>query len=204
MSVPAFVSGFITFGYHTETAGTTIDESVPGVDNKSLALLNIEYLAAATAHDVSVMYASGTGTRTTASAAAAISQAVLNVDDAPKDPSGNATASGDIIAYQVSTGAWEFNTVASLSTKAITLTNNIAVAVLDEAKVRIFGIVADGSLFSLHMLASVVGKYGSGDIALVHPYMGDPFYVSSDNATNAGFLNNMVFGYINKSGGGAT
>ncbi len=204
MSVPAFVTGFITFGYHTETAATTIDESIPGVDGQSLALLNLDYLAAATAHDISIMYASGTGTRTTASADAAASQKVLNVNDAPKDPAGNATASGDIIAYQLPSGAWEFNTVTSLATKAITLTTNIAVAVEDNAKVRIFGIVADGSLFNIHALASVVTKAGEGNIHLVHPFVGDPWYLSADNATIAGFLNNAVFGYINKNGGGAT
>lgn len=204
MSVPAFVTGFRTYGYHTETAATVIDESVPGVDGQTLALLNLEYLAAATAHDISVMYASGAGTRTTSSATAAASQKVLNVTDAPKDPAGNATASGDIIAYQLPSGAWEFNTVASLATKAITLTTNIAVAVAALAKVRIFGIVADGSLFNIHALASVVTSVGKGQIYLVHPFIGDPFYVSSTNATNAGFLNNLVFGYINKNGGGAT
>lgn len=203
-SIPAFVSGFKSFGYHTEAAATLIDEKVPGVDGLTLALLHLDYLAAATAHDISLMFASGTGTRTTASADAAAAQKVLNVTDAPKDPAGNDTASGDIIAYQLPDKTWEFNTVTSLATKAITLTTNIAVAVESGAKVRIFGIVADGSIFNVHCLASVVTKAGEGGIAIVHPYVGDPFYVSSNNATNAGFLNNMLFGYINKNAGALT
>ena len=204
MSNDFHVSGYKTFGYHTETAATLIDEAVPGVDNKTLALINFEYLAAATAHDISFMFASGTGTRITITADAAASQKDIVCSVAPKDPAGNATASGDIIAYQLPTGAWEFNTVASLSTLTITLTTNIAVALESGAKVRIFGIVADGSLFNVHAIASVVTTLGGGNVAIVHPFIGDPFYVSSTNATNAGFLNNMLFAYQNKNGGGAT
>ena len=89
MSIPAHVTGFKTYGYHTETAATVIDEEVPGKDGKTLALTNFEYLAAATAHDVSFMFAQGTGTRVATTAAAAAAQKVINVDVAPKDPAGS-------------------------------------------------------------------------------------------------------------------
>ncbi len=204
MSNDFHVSGYKTFGYHTETAATLIDEAVPGVDNKTLALINFEYLAAATAHDISFMYAQGTGTRITCPLGAAISQKDVVCSVAPKDPAGNATAASDIIAYQVDGGGWEFNTVASLASLTITLTTNIATKINAGGKVRIFGIVADGALFNVHAIASVVTTLGKGNVAIVHPFIGDPFYVSSTNATNDGFLNNMLFAYQNKNGGGAT
>jgi hypothetical protein len=145
------------------------------------------------------MYAEGTGTRTTASADAAAAQKVLNVTDAPKDPAGNETASGDIIAYKLADGSWEFNTVASLATKAITLTNNIGTGgVLEGAAVRIFGIAADGANFPFAIGASAQKVLGPGQIVAVHPYASDPFYVQDTNATAAGSIDNLVFAYLGK------
>lgn len=198
MFIGAFASGFVVKDYHTETAGTTIDETIQGRDGQRLALVAVDYLAAATAHTLSVLHCGNlAGTRTTTSAIAASGQKVINVTDSPTDPAGNATASGDIIAYQLPTGVWEFNTVASLATKAITMGTNIAVAVAAGAKVRIFGVVGDGYVFNVHCTASVVTRYVNTLIAAA-PFKGDPLYVSVDNATNAGFLNNLVFAYINK------
>ena len=198
MFIGAFASGFVVKDYHTETAGTVIDETIQGRDGQRLALVAVDYLAAATAHTLSILHCGNlAGSRTTASADAASGQKVLNVTDAPTDPAGNATAASDIIAYQLPTGVWEFNTVASLSTKAITMGTNIAVAVTSGAKVRIFGVVGDGYCFNVHCTASVVTRYVNTLIAAA-PFKGDPLYVTIDNATNAGFLNNLVFAYINK------
>ena len=198
MGINAFVKSYLVKDYHTESSGTAIDESIPGQDGRRLALVGLDYLAGATAHSLVIMDSGSlAGSRTTASAAAAISQAVLNATDAPTDPAGNATASGDIIAYQVTGGSWEFNTVASLATKAITLTNNIAIAVLSGAKIRIFGIIADGANSVIHLTASVVTHY-QDTILVQAPFKGDPLYVSNANATNDSFQNYLLFAYINK------
>ena len=137
------------------------------------------------------------GTRTTADGAASAGQKVLDVADAPKDPAGNAVASGDIIAYQLPDGTWEFNTVDSLATKEITLNTNIAVAVEDGAAVRIFGVVGDGAKFDIAVAASGQAS-GYDAIYALAPYKGDPLYVSDDNATNAGSIDNLIFGWLNK------
>ena len=92
MSIPAFVSGFKTFGTHTETAGTVITEDIPGSDNVSLALIESLITTGVTAHLGSLMYAQGTGTRVVTTATAASGQKVMSVSVAPKDPAGNATA----------------------------------------------------------------------------------------------------------------
>jgi len=198
MSINAFISSYLTKDYHTETAGTAIDESVAGQNGKRLALVGVDYLAGATGHSLVIMHSGSlAGSRTTVSAAAAAGQKDIVCTDSPTDPAGNATAASDIIAYQVTGGGWEFNTVASLSTKTITLTTNIAIALLSGAKVRIFGIIADGANFVLGLTASVVTHYDDTVLAQA-PFVGDPLYVSNANATNASFQNYLLFAYINK------
>ena len=194
--INAWVSGFATpVDYHTEAAGTAITENIQARDGKRLALIGYAVTAAATAHTLSIMYAGGT--RTTTSAAAATGQKVINVTDAPKDPAGNAIAANDIVAYQVTGGTWEFNTVASLATLAVTHGTNVAVAVLSGAAYRIFGVVGDGALYAFNIAASAqTSAYGS--IYAIAPHKGDPLYVSDNNATNAGSIDHMLFAYINK------
>lgn len=198
-SVPAYVHAFKTFGYHTETAGTTIDEEVPGRDGERLALIEALVTAAATAHTLYLMYAEGTGSRNTAAAAADAEQKDVVCTDAPKDPAGNAAASGDIVAYQLAGGTWEFNTVDSLDTKTITLTNNIGTGgIAAGAKVLVLGVAADGANFQFAIGASAQSEFGKGGIAAVHPYSGEPFYVQDSNGTNAGSIDNLVFAYLGK------
>ena len=201
MGINAYVDSYLPFDFHTETAGATvasnIDEEVPGQDGKRLALVGFNYIVATTPHTLSVMHCGSlAGSRNSASAAAAAAQKVLNVNTAPTDPAGDAAASLDIIAYKVTGGAWEFNTISALSTKAITLTNNIAVAVESGAPVRIFGELTNGYSFKF---ALPIGTTHYEDTILMQaPYKGDPLYVSIDNATTAGKLNNLLFAYINK------
>jgi hypothetical protein len=198
MSINAFISSYLTKDYHTESSGTAIDESVAGQNGKRLALVGVDYLCGSTAHNLVIMH-SGilSGSRTTASAAAAASQKDVICTDTPVSPAGDAVASGDIIAYQVTGGGWEFNTVASLSTKTITLTNNIAVIIPILAKIRIFGIIADGANFVIGLTASVVTHHDDTILAQA-PFVGDPLYVSNANATAASFQNYLLFAYINK------
>lgn len=209
--IPAYVYDFFTIDYHTETAGTVIDEEIPAQDGNRLALIEFEYLAAATAHLASFLYAKDAAgqagsSRNQASVAAVSGQKDITCLVAPKDPAGNAAAASDIIAFQLTDGTWEFDTVASLAGSVITCTNNItgvdagagATAIAIGGKVMVFGVIADGAVLNISCTASVVTSAGQGHIALVHPYVGEPFYLSIDNATNAGFLERALFAYINK------
>ena len=199
MGIPAHVYGFLVKDYHTESADTVIDEELPAIDGARLALLDLDYLCGATAHEASFMFAEGTGSRNTSSAAAASGQKDIVCTDAPKDPAGNAAAGSDIIAYQCIDGTWEFNTVASLADSTITCTNNLAKAIAAGAKVMILGVVGDLKSLKRKFTASVVNKIGEGRLSsIVHPYMSEPFYLTIDNATAAGFLNSLVMAYINK------
>lgn len=219
MSYGAFINSFHSVDYHTETAATAITENIPGKNGLRLALLAGSYLNGATAHTLCLMYAkdsasypgSARNTINGATAAHILSgQAIIDVDTTPRDPAGNAAAASDVVAYKLIDGTWEFNTIASVSTKAITLTNNItgvdagagAAAIVDGDPFLIFGVVADASYLALPLTASVVNSWGAtaggSGLVLVHPYESEPFYVYDANATNAGFLNYLLFGYINK------
>lgn len=212
MGLGAFIAGFEVCDYHTETAGTVIDEAIQAKDDQRLALAALSYLCGATAHTLSFMYAKDAAayagsSRNTTSALALSGQAVINVTTTPRDPAGNAVAANDIIAYQLTDGTWEFNTVASVATKAITMNSNITgvdagaggTAIAAGAKVMIFGVVGDGACLKLKATASVQKDWiGYGTPVLVHPYVGEPFYVTIDNGTNDGFLMNALFAHINK------
>jgi hypothetical protein len=205
--IPAHVYGFISKDYHTEAANTPITETVDSIDGARLALLDFNYLAAATAHTLSLMYAGGaggTGSRNTASVLALSGQKDITCTNAPKDPAGNAAAASDIIAFQLTDGTWEWDTVASIAGSVVTCTNNITgvdagaggTAIASGGKVLIFGVVGDALSQKISLPASVV-TVGEHKL-LVHPYEGEPWYLSIDNITNAGFLNNATFGHINK------
>ena len=211
MSIPAYAYSFLNHDYHTEAANTVIDEEIPAINGARLALIDFEYLAAATAHEAYFMYAKDPvatpgSCRNTASALALSGQKVINVTTAPTDPAGNAVANLDIIAYQLIDGTWEYNIIASVIASAITLTNSIVgvdasaggTAVAAGGKVMIFGIVADGAVLNVHLPVSVVTLRGEGRLALQHPYMGEPFYLSINNITVAGFLNYLTMANINK------
>lgn len=203
MGVPAYVYSFYSVGYKTATAGTAITYGIPGSDGRRLALIDGRVTAAGTAHTLSIMYADDAAaypgsSRNTNSADAAAGQAHIITTTAPKDPAGNAAAANDIVAYQCSDGTWEFNTVASLSGSDITLNTNLAKICKAGAKVNIFGVVGDGKLFALAVPASAQAKFGEGRICVVHPYFSEPFWVSDNNATAAGSIDNLVFGYINR------
>lgn len=195
----AFISGFQTVDYHTETAGTAIDEEIQGQNGKRLALLSYQVVTSTTAHILYLMHTgSSAGARNSTSAAAAASQAVINVNTTPTDPAGNAAAANDIVAYQCTDGTWEFNTIASVSTKAITHNTNLAKAVADDAAYRIFGVASDNYSYQFVLTASTTNKSPEVPIVAVCPYTGDPFYVSIPNATAASKIYHMLFAYINK------
>lgn len=201
----AYFSGFQVFDYHTETQGTAIDEEIQAQNGKRLVLLTVDYLAGSTAQDMNVMFANGDGSRNTMSALAISGQKVANVTDTPLSPAGDAAVSGDIVAFQLTNGLWEFDTIDTVSTKAITMNNNIQgvdsgggeTAIAAGAKFLIFGIVADGSLFKVHLKASTLLQKDN-TLLVWHPYKGEPFYVSNPNASNASFQNSLVFGFTDK------
>ena len=204
MGVPAYVSGFVSFDYHTEAIATAIVENIPGRNGSRLALLDMRYLCAGTVHTASFMYAKDAAgqagsSRNLCTAGAAAGQKDIVCAVAPKDPAGNAAAASDILAYQCSDGTWEFNVVTSLAGSTITCTNNLAKAIAAGGKVLILGVVGDNQSQRLTMTVSVENKFGEGKLcSIVHEFMGDPFVLSIDNITAAGKLNGLLMAYLDK------
>ena len=204
--INAYISGFKTIDYHTETAATAIDEPIAGQNGKRLALIAYDYLCGSTAHIMSVLHCgSVAGSRNTTSAAALSGQKDLIGTTAPTDPAGAAAAAGDIIAFQLTDGSWEWDTVASFTGSTITCTNNItgvdagggAIAVASGGRLLVFGVVGDGYNFKQGLALSVTTRFND-QLIIVAPFKGDPLFVTINNITAAGFLNNMLWAYINK------
>jgi hypothetical protein len=210
MGVPAHVYGFVTKDYHTETAATAIVETIDAIDGERLILMGLQYLCGTTAHTISLMHAKdfavAGSSRNTASVLALSGQKDITCTVAPKDPAGNNAAAADVIAFQLTDGTWEWDTVGSLAGSVITCTNNITgvdagaggTAIAAGGKVMILGIAADGACQVLTTPVSVVTTYGPGELILQHPYVGEPWYLYDGNATAAGFLYHAQFAYINK------
>ena len=211
--IPAYVYGFEFVDYHTEPLNTAIDEQIQAQNGHRLALIDFEYLNDTTAHTCCLMFArdnAATGavgsSRNTCTAAVLSGQKDIITVVAPESPGGDATAAADIIAYQLVDGTWEFNTVTGIVGSTISLTNDIAgidagagaVAMYAGAKVMNIGIIADGANFVIHLLVSVITRRGEGSLSVVHPFMGEPFYMSINNITAAGWLNYALFAHINK------
>lgn len=190
----AYISGFEVVDYHTDSTGTEITENIQARDGKRLALISLDYTNGATAHTMDLMYPGGT--RTTVSTAVS-SGTEMVVATAPKDPGGNAAASGDVIAYQCSDKSWEFNTVSSLASTTITLGTSVSGTVAAGAKFCVFGVTGDGAKMVVGLTASETTEM-SGKIIAVNPYSGWPMYMYDANATNAGKLNHALWAHINK------
>jgi hypothetical protein len=201
MNLGAWASGFQPYGYKSVAFGTPITQAIDALDGKRLAIVGGAYLPAGTAHTLQFMYAEDAAafpgsSRNTASAAVAIGASHLFTTVAPKDPAGNAAANLDVIAYQCTDGTWEWNLVSSLSGSDITLTNVTVKAVAIGAKVMILGVAGDLKSFNVKTVASTERVLVEGQI--MAKYMGEPLYFYSDNATATGFLQYLLFAYIDK------
>jgi hypothetical protein len=206
----ANVQKLLPFGKKTIAFGTIIQFDVPALTGFRAVLLRALVTPAGTAHTFSMLYPATTngghapsaaalaGSKNTSSAAAAAAQAHILASVAPTDPAGNATASGDIIAYKCTDGTWEFNTVSSLSTLDITLGANLAKPIAAGAEVRIIGVLADGFCQSLPCAASVTTEFESENGVIFHPDVGEPCVLQENNATATAVVQQVNMAYINK------
>lgn len=128
---------------------------------------------------------------------------------APSSVANNAIAAADYVAYQLNDGTWVFDTVASGTFAALVLTtstpNISGGGVSAGTAMFFFGIITDKNPNNgvvcpkFTVPASTVNvSYGNGltgNWSALNP--GDPMIVYSDNATNAGILQNVSGFYAN-------
>lgn len=185
---------------------------------------DFQYVVPTTAHQIAIMRPLN---YTTFSAAAAAAQSVVNITADPGAyqtanrylyplPNGvtspttanNLIAASDIVVYQTAAGQWVIDTVASVSTLAITLTTALPTGgVLKGGLFYFFGITTDidpatneaHQLLDILAAASNTAAYtlqSSNGLFSTH-HQGDPLVLSSSNGTTAGFFE-LVAGYYSK------
>lgn len=196
-------------GHHasnlTATAGTEITCLIPPKVRAYSRLTRVLYRCGSTAHTITAAKALAS---TTLSAAAAGSQAVINITaDSGVTPPG-AIAAGDFVCVQLDSGQYHLGKVSSVSTLAITLTANLPSAAAAGSKVWFLGAVGDhtssqtankpnpikGSQFPC--TASVLndwGDYASGICQTLNQE--EPLLVHSNNATAAGTFEQVSAAY---------
>lgn len=184
-------------GTLTAVAGTAIRYLVQPNRNGKVRASKMVYTAGATAHTATFLRPIG---RTTASAAAASGQAVINLTADP-GVSGNLIAANDLLAIRETDGVTRLYTVSSVSTLQITLTSNLTAGAAAGAKVWNFGVTgdtnpADGAAHPAFALASGAATTFTDDNGFVATFAtDDPLLLSINNATNAGTLNQFSWGY---------
>ncbi len=198
--------GGFCHGYHTETAATLILELIQPKAGSIIRVNTLIYEAAATAHTLTFMKALGASTVTVAAAAAATS---LTVAAKTFDPASTAVAASDYAAVQLDSGRYQICAISAVSGLVLT------VGALDEsvsvgAPIYYFGAAADTGHFAINAKASTVneltcaapggivdGSYNfvSSAVRYKNAGYGRPVLMSSNNATNAGFLRMLAGTY---------
>lgn len=196
--------GYKTYGKITANAGTRIVQLIePCVDAWTMLGL-LEYTAGATGHVLTVMKPLGV---TTLTAAAAASQAVVNIAADPGDYTGkqvddNGIAASDRVVVELSDGTYFLTTVSSVATLAITLAASLPYAAAVNAKFWFFGVEANTNPFdaraheTFNLDASGATIFGS-DVPndtgwFCSNNIFEPLILSIDNATNAGVLERVT------------
>ncbi|AWM38711.1 hypothetical protein GobsT_30980 [Gemmata obscuriglobus] len=185
-------------GNLTQSAGTRIRYLIQPNRNGRARVTKCVYTAGATAHPLTFARPLG---RTTASAAAAAGQAVINLTSDP-GPSGNGIAANDLLAIRETDGVTRLYTVQSVSALAITLTSNLVAGAAAGAKVWNFGLVtdvnpADGVAHpSISGIAGQTTTYEDREGGLFATFVtDDPILFDSGNATNAGTLQQLNWSF---------
>lgn len=213
-----------SLGGFTATAGTRIQAVVPPAPpqriglrtskNTFARLSSLIYTSGSTAHTLTVMRPIG---KTTLSADAAISQAVINLAADPGvalvGPTGvitkngdNALAANDLLVIECPDGTYHLAKVSSVATLAITLTANVPTGGLKSgATVWDFGITTDKDPYTglAHPFfvptvsaKTVYTDNFAGVVAALNP--GDPMIIDSDNGTAAGWLEAFTVIYTDR------
>lgn len=194
------------YGKLTQNAGTRIRRLLGGVGGLFTHLLNMRYTDSGTAHTLTIMRGASRA-KTTAAVAAAGTSVV--VDTALTDGDANAIAANDCLGIRLDNGTWHFSTVSAWDSTTKTITLNTAVptgrSILKGAAVVCYGVAGD----TYHSNQQFTGGSGASatnfppantpDVSLVRAsYPGEPLLFDSDNATNAGTLNNIEVGYAKR------
>lgn len=203
------------FGYLTATAGTVINCLLPPRVGYNTHLTKLVYTAAATAHLITAMRSITQYQSTTLNAnlqswvpllsAAAKSQAVVPLSAQP-GTTAHPIAANDWCAITEVDGVTRFYQVTSAATLAtVTLTANLVAGAAINAPFWLFGTTTTVDPWNglahqqFQAIASVTTTYdqdGGDMLGLLATYLTQsPILLQSNNATNAGFLQQASFNH---------
>jgi len=225
MSIVA--SGIRTLGKKTASAGTAYTAFVEPV-NIFMPFLNFaQFTVSSTAHTLTIMrplssqQVSGQANRCSCylTAAAAASQAVIAINENPGTytnyfnstprTANNGIAANDYVAFQYPDGSWGVDTVSSVSSLNITLSNNLGTGGLAAgAPVWFFGITTDTNPYDAQahpaytlFANSAPLNLGATDAPIASTFrVGEPLLLYVNNATAASTLEQLVVEYAALNG----
>ena len=185
------IHGGSSSGKFTQTAGTVIDALVPGKPGFLTRLSKLRYISLATQHTLTIMRTLGT---TTLSAAAATGQAVINLTADP-----GSIAANDYVVVVDNDGVQHLRKVSSVSVLAITLTANVPSALSAGNKVYFLGIIGDTGHLQLSPGTGATTEYSDDMVGVCETNAkGEPLVINSGNATNAGIIDLLTWGYTDE------
>lgn len=215
--------GTKTYGRTVAAAGTVINRLVEPMRNASTVIAHLTYQQGVTLHTITIMRPLGS---TTVASAASANQAVINITADPgvyasgTRIANNAIAANDYVVYRCSDGTFVLDTVASVSSLAITMTTNVpSMGVPAGAPFWFFGTINDtnpcdsqshpkfimapgynGTLTSSNRIH--LGDQPGDSIAGVLASFGlyEPLIIQSDNVTTTGTIEQVVTVYTSRMG----
>lgn len=187
------------YGSLTQSAGTKIVRTVPYRKNRIARITTMRYRSGATAHTVTPLVSLGT-TTLSAGASAAQADVVLTADPAPA--AYGPPASGDYVTFQKPDGGTFQSTVSAWNagTKTMTLVDNVPTGGLASgANMWFHGVAGDQTANQFTAPASVTTSFTESDtVGVAEGGVGEPIVAVSDNATNAGVLEQVSGIYANR------
>jgi len=222
--------GQYNFGKATANAATPYRVFIPPMPNAAAALSFVQILNSTTAQNMTIMRPlssqnlpnqSGYRCSCYLTAAAAASQAVINVNQDPgvytaytfrnsavPRTANNVIAANDYVAFQYPDGSWDFDVVASVTSLAVSLTNNLATGGLAiGAPVWYFGVPTDTNPYDglaqpiFPIGASSRANYGDepGVAGFLETYnYGEPLLIYVSNETAASVLQRGTAIYLDR------
>tara|TARA_R110000803_G_scaffold18695_2_gene49583 strand:- start:317 stop:892 length:576 start_codon:yes stop_codon:yes gene_type:complete len=179
---------------------------IPGVANSITRINTLIYTCGTAVHAVTIMRPVAT---TITDVAAATGQPVIEVTDAvtmkaPNTVTPEPLAGPDYLAWIDSTGKFQYDTVSSITSNAVTMTGNLSASIAAGQTIWIFGEVGRVShmvlkppvsattVMQVAVQGGVPGQLDSNSRAGV----GDPLMVYSNNPTTQGWIVSVSGEYI--------
>ncbi len=216
--------GVVNLGKATANANTAYTMFVPPQANAMALIEFLQFTVSTTAQTMTVMRAlssqqlpAGVSGRCSCylTAAASASQAVININQDPgvytayfpvtPRTANNVIAASDYVAFQYPDGTWAVDTVSSVTSLAVTLTNSLGTGGLASgAPVWFFGVTTDTNPYSaiahpaFSLAASSIVNFGSEGWPWMSSYeIGEPLLIYVNNATAASVLERCSAAYAN-------